>query len=88
MLIFQNTLFIFCHWLSIIVCNSSSEFTPNNKPEKCIFRFIFLTVQGSPIDYVQRLSENMQLYAEEDYLTGDCLYFEYDADVSINNLFS
>ena len=43
-------------------------------------------MKGSSIDYVQRLSENMQLYAEEDYLTGDCLYFEYDADVSVKNL--
>lgn len=34
------------------------------------------------VDFVEGLSESMQIYPPEDYLTGDDLYFEYNPDVS------
>lgn len=35
------------------------------------------------VDFVENLSESMQFYPPEDYLTGDDLYFEYNPDVCI-----
>lgn len=36
------------------------------------------------MDYVERVSENMQLFAPEDVLTGRDFLYEYDPEVSIN----
>uniref|UniRef100_A0A7N5ZV32 Nardilysin a (N-arginine dibasic convertase) n=1 Tax=Anabas testudineus TaxID=64144 RepID=A0A7N5ZV32_ANATE len=37
--------------------------------------------QIDPIEYVEDICENMQLFPKEDFLTGDQLMFEYNADV-------
>ncbi|XP_067846322.1 nardilysin-like isoform X2 [Heptranchias perlo] len=37
--------------------------------------------QTDPIDYVENLCENMQLFKKEDFLTGDQLLFEYRPEV-------
>ncbi|XP_077862636.1 nardilysin-like [Saccoglossus kowalevskii] len=37
--------------------------------------------QMDAVDYVESIVENMQLYPKEDYLTGDKLMFEYNAEV-------
>uniref|UniRef100_A0A8D0H138 Nardilysin convertase n=1 Tax=Sphenodon punctatus TaxID=8508 RepID=A0A8D0H138_SPHPU len=37
--------------------------------------------QTDPVDYVESLCENMQLYPKEDFLTGDQLLFEYEPEV-------
>ncbi|GAB1605438.1 nardilysin isoform X2 [Argonauta hians] len=37
--------------------------------------------KGSCVDYVERLSENMQVYKKEHYLTGDCLLFQYNEEL-------
>lgn len=37
--------------------------------------------QTDPVDYVESLCENMQLFQKEDFLTGDQLLFEYKPDV-------
>ena len=34
-----------------------------------------------PVENVETLSENMLLYAPTDYITGDCLIFDYDHQV-------
>lgn len=34
------------------------------------------------VDFVESLSEAMQFYPPEDYITGDDLYFEYNPEVS------
>lgn len=39
-------------------------------------------VQIDPIEYVEDICENMQLFPKEDLLTGDQLMFEYDPEVS------
>lgn len=36
------------------------------------------------MDYVERVSENMQLFVPEDVLTGRDFLYEYDPEVSIN----
>lgn len=36
------------------------------------------------MDYVERVSENMQLFAPEDVLTGRDFLYEYDPEVCIN----
>lgn len=33
------------------------------------------------VEYVETLSENMHMYSEEDFITGDQLMFEYNADL-------
>lgn len=38
--------------------------------------------QIDPIEYVEDICENMQLFPKEDFLTGDQLMFEFNADVS------
>lgn len=43
-----------------------------------------LFFQGDPMDYVERVSENMQLFAPEDVLTGRDFLYEYDPEVCIN----
>ncbi|XP_078353430.1 nardilysin-like [Oculina patagonica] len=40
--------------------------------------------QCEPYDYVEDLVENMQLYLEEDYLTGDQLMWEFNEEVIQN----
>lgn len=35
------------------------------------------------VDFVESLSESMQFYPPEDYITGDSLYFEYNPEVRI-----
>ncbi|XP_028995300.1 nardilysin-like [Betta splendens] len=37
--------------------------------------------QIDPIEYVEDICENMQLFPKEDFLTGDQLMFEFNADV-------
>ncbi|KAM4641458.1 nardilysin [Discoglossus pictus] len=37
--------------------------------------------QTDPIDYVENICENMQLFPKEDFLTGDQLLFEYNPEV-------
>uniref|UniRef100_A0A8C5R6R6 Nardilysin convertase n=1 Tax=Leptobrachium leishanense TaxID=445787 RepID=A0A8C5R6R6_9ANUR len=37
--------------------------------------------QTDPIEYVESICENMQLFPKEDFLTGDQLLFEYHPDV-------
>uniref|UniRef100_A0A8B9IQL3 Nardilysin n=1 Tax=Anser cygnoides TaxID=8845 RepID=A0A8B9IQL3_ANSCY len=37
--------------------------------------------QTDPVDYVESLCENMQLFQKEDFLTGDQLLFEYKPEV-------
>uniref|UniRef100_A0AAQ4RPA4 Nardilysin a (N-arginine dibasic convertase) n=1 Tax=Gasterosteus aculeatus aculeatus TaxID=481459 RepID=A0AAQ4RPA4_GASAC len=38
--------------------------------------------QIDPIEYVEDICENMQLFPKEDFLTGDQLMFEFDPEVS------
>lgn len=38
--------------------------------------------QIDPIEYVEDLCENMQLFPKEDFLTGDQLMFDFKPDVS------
>lgn len=47
--------------------------------EEISFKF---TMEESPMDYVEEISEAMQIYKSEDYLTGSDLYFEYDPEVN------
>lgn len=49
--------------------------------EEISFKF---TMEESPMDYVEEISEAMQIYKSEDYLTGSDLYFEYDPEVNWN----
>ena len=42
----------------------------------------FSRCQIDPIEYVEDICENMQLFPKEDFLTGDQLMFEYDPEVS------
>uniref|UniRef100_A0A2R5LLC9 Putative secreted/periplasmic zn-dependent peptidase n=1 Tax=Ornithodoros turicata TaxID=34597 RepID=A0A2R5LLC9_9ACAR len=37
--------------------------------------------EESPIDYVEKLCESMQLYPPEHYLTGDSLFYDYKPDL-------
>uniref|UniRef100_A0A671VQP6 Nardilysin b (N-arginine dibasic convertase) n=1 Tax=Sparus aurata TaxID=8175 RepID=A0A671VQP6_SPAAU len=37
--------------------------------------------QTDPIEFVENICENMQLFPKEDFLTGDQLMFEYDPEV-------
>lgn len=37
--------------------------------------------QTDPVEYVESLCENMQLFPKEDILTGDQLLFEYNPEV-------
>ncbi|XP_063795614.1 nardilysin [Pseudophryne corroboree] len=41
----------------------------------------FYQEQTDPIDYVESICENMQLFPKEDFLTGDQLLFEYSPDI-------
>lgn len=38
--------------------------------------------QTDPIEFVENICENMQLFPKQDFLTGDQLMFEYDPQVS------
>lgn len=38
--------------------------------------------QIDPIEYVEDMCENMQLFPKEDFLTGDQLMFEFNPQVS------
>lgn len=38
--------------------------------------------QIDPIEYVEDICENMQLFPKEDLLTGDQLMFEFNPEVS------
>ena len=39
-------------------------------------------LQTDPIEFVENICENMQLFPKEDFLTGDQLMFEYEPQVS------
>lgn len=43
---------------------------------------MFPCYQIDPIEYVEDICENMQLFPKEDFLTGDQLMFEYNPEVS------
>lgn len=45
-------------------------------------RLIFPFCQIDPIEYVEDICENMQLFPKEDFLTGDQLMFEFNPEVS------
>lgn len=38
-------------------------------------------LQTDPVEYVENMCENMQLYPRQDFLTGDQLLFEYKPEV-------
>lgn len=42
-----------------------------------------MCLQTDPVDYVESVCENMQLFQKEDFLTGEQLLFEYKPEVSI-----
>lgn len=48
--------------------------------------FLFLRLcwsrQTDPIEFVENICENMQLFPKEDFLTGDQLMFEYEPQVT------
>lgn len=56
--------------------------TQNYRYMKPVLYIMFF--QGDPMDYVERVSENMQLFAPEDVLTGRDFLYEYDPEVCIN----
>lgn len=39
------------------------------------------SLQTDPVEYVENMCENMQLYPRQDFLTGDQLLFEYKPEV-------
>lgn len=41
----------------------------------------FTSFQTDPVEYVENMCENMQLYPLQDFLTGDQLLFEYKPEV-------
>lgn len=41
----------------------------------------FTSLQTDPVEYVENMCENMQLYPLQDFLTGDQLLFEYKPEV-------
>ncbi|XP_045474818.1 nardilysin-like [Harmonia axyridis] len=45
--------------------------------EEISFKF---SMEESPMDYVEQISEAMHFYKSEDYITGSDLYFEYDPE--------
>lgn len=46
--------------------------------EETSFKF---TEEEDPVDFVEELVENMQIYPSEYYLSGGELYFDYDPKV-------
>ncbi len=40
-----------------------------------------MLLQTDPIEYVEDICENMQLFPKEDFLTGDQLMFEFKPEV-------
>lgn len=42
-----------------------------------------LLLQTDPIEYVEDICENMQLFPKEDFLTGDQLMFEFKPEVAV-----
>uniref|UniRef100_A0A452RS22 Nardilysin convertase n=1 Tax=Ursus americanus TaxID=9643 RepID=A0A452RS22_URSAM len=50
-------------------------------PEKSFWYEIILSLQTDPVEYVENMCENMQLYPLQDFLTGDQLLFEYKPEV-------
>uniref|UniRef100_A0A6I8P7N4 Nardilysin convertase n=1 Tax=Ornithorhynchus anatinus TaxID=9258 RepID=A0A6I8P7N4_ORNAN len=63
-------------------------------PEKRIFEEIqkiednefHYQEQTDPVEYVENMCENMQLYPPQDFLTGDQLLFEYKPEVIVDAL--
>uniref|UniRef100_A0A8B9L818 Nardilysin a (N-arginine dibasic convertase) n=1 Tax=Astyanax mexicanus TaxID=7994 RepID=A0A8B9L818_ASTMX len=47
----------------------------------CLFAKCVFVLQTDPIEYVEDVCENMQLFPKEDFLTGDQLLFEYKPEV-------
>lgn len=45
--------------------------------------FYFIFLQTDPIEYVEKICENMQLFPKEDFLCGDQLMFEYNPEVCV-----
>uniref|UniRef100_A0A8C4NUC0 Nardilysin n=1 Tax=Dicentrarchus labrax TaxID=13489 RepID=A0A8C4NUC0_DICLA len=43
--------------------------------------YIYIYVYTDPIEFVENICENMQLFPKDDFLTGDQLMFEYDPQV-------
>lgn len=46
-----------------------------------IKRELFFYFQIDPIEYVEKVAENMHLFAEEDILTGRSQFYHYDEEV-------
>lgn len=51
-----------------------------------LLRPICAFCQIDPIEYVEDICENMQLFPKQDILTGDQLMFEFNEDVSISEV--
>lgn len=43
---------------------------------------MIFSCQIDPIEYVEDICENMQLFPKDDFLTGDQLMFEFSPEVS------
>ncbi len=49
----------------------------------CFYRWEWFPLgQIDPIEYVEDICENMQLFPKDDFLTGDQLMFEFNPEVS------
>uniref|UniRef100_A0A665VGD9 Nardilysin-like n=1 Tax=Echeneis naucrates TaxID=173247 RepID=A0A665VGD9_ECHNA len=46
-----------------------------------VFQYLKMLQTLDPIEFVENICENMQLFPKEDFLTGDQLMFEYDPQV-------
>lgn len=45
-----------------------------------------MLLQTDPIEYVEDICENMQLFSKEDFLTGDQLMFEFNPEVVAHHM--
>ncbi len=45
-----------------------------------------MLLQTDPIEYVEDICENMQLFPKEDFLTGDQLMFEFKPEVVAHHM--
>uniref|UniRef100_A0A8C1PI98 Nardilysin a (N-arginine dibasic convertase) n=1 Tax=Cyprinus carpio TaxID=7962 RepID=A0A8C1PI98_CYPCA len=50
-------------------------------PQQRLCTYSVLLLQTDPIEYVEDICENMQLFPKEDFLTGDQLMFEFKPEV-------
>lgn len=52
------------------------------QPDIFVLLCLCVNQQTDPIEFVENICENMQLFPKEDFLTGDQLMFEYDPQVA------